>query len=221
MVKAKPTANRDKVGLYTADAVEAIEGLTLGGHLLMALMAGGDYSDGLEGCGGKIAHGLARCGFGDSLLTAFNTRNSNDLHAFLKSWVEDIRDELRTNNHGFLPSCRPKLAESISCQSISLHILEFYVQPVSSFFPAPQNLSVTWRPREIHINRIAEFCVNHLGWEDANALRKTVHFNLWEGVFLQMLISVRPITSVVQIQYLLDFSALGSVQPTDSCHAYR
>ena len=38
--------------------------------MLYALLAGGDYSKGVAGCGPVIALGLARCGFGDDLLSA-------------------------------------------------------------------------------------------------------------------------------------------------------
>ena len=40
-----------------------------GGLILFALLAGGNYDGtGLKGCGGSIAQGLARAGFGDRLI---------------------------------------------------------------------------------------------------------------------------------------------------------
>ncbi|KDR75967.1 hypothetical protein GALMADRAFT_67468, partial [Galerina marginata CBS 339.88] len=152
-------------------------------------MIGGDYSDGLEGCGQKTAHGLVKCGFGDSLLLAINTLDGDNLRTFLNSWICDIRKELISNSRGFLPSCRPQLAASISHEFISPQVIEFYVRPVSSFFPTPGPLPTPWKPGGIRINRLASFCANDLGWKEGTGLRKTFHANLWEGVFLQMLIS--------------------------------
>ena len=42
--------------------------LTQGGLILIGVLRGGDYSSGLANCGITTAHGLAKCGFGDSLV---------------------------------------------------------------------------------------------------------------------------------------------------------
>ena len=47
--------------------------LTQGGLVLIGVLRGGDYSDGLHGCGVQTAHGLAKAGFGDTLLHAART----------------------------------------------------------------------------------------------------------------------------------------------------
>jgi Holliday junction resolvase YEN1 len=62
-------------------------------------------------CFGKtVAHGLAQCGFGDQLLTAYERRNHQDLHLFLHQWRTAINHELHTNTHGFLPHKTPSLS---------------------------------------------------------------------------------------------------------------
>ncbi|EDR01579.1 uncharacterized protein LACBIDRAFT_310609 [Laccaria bicolor S238N-H82] len=143
-----------------------------------------------EGCGEVTAHGLAKCGFGDELLGAFNTLHGEDLSTFLVSWVDSIRNELVSNTHGFLPSRRPALADAIPPNFPPVNVIEFYVQPkTTSFFPSGKLPFAAWKPREIRINKLASFSAKNLGWTDATALRKTFHSNIWEGVFLQMLIS--------------------------------
>ncbi|KAF8952163.1 hypothetical protein BDZ97DRAFT_1880491 [Flammula alnicola] len=57
----------DQYIIYTAGAMP----LTQGGVILFALLCSGDYSDGIEGCSPTTASALARCGFGDQLLSAF------------------------------------------------------------------------------------------------------------------------------------------------------
>ena len=56
----------------------------------MAIMSGGDYSKGTLGCGFSISSALARCGFGDSLLHAFNNMASKDLETYMEQWCKDL-----------------------------------------------------------------------------------------------------------------------------------
>ena len=161
--------------------------MTLGGLLLFALLTGSDYAAGLEGCGELTAHGLAKCGFGDALLTALNTLDEENLTEFLVAWVAGICDELVSNSQGFLPSCQPGLASTIPPEFPPLNIIKFYIQPeMSEAFPS----TLGWKPCESHINKLASFGAQYLGWTNATTLYRTFHSNVWEGVFLQMLISV-------------------------------
>ncbi|KAK6987791.1 hypothetical protein R3P38DRAFT_3229948 [Favolaschia claudopus] len=71
----------------------------------LATMGIPDYwKIGLPKCGMGLAHGLARCGFGDALLGATQTMNDADLRQFLVGWREAVREELATNARGYLKS---------------------------------------------------------------------------------------------------------------------
>lgn len=116
--------------------------LSQDGLILIALLSGGDYSNGVEGCGPQVAAGLARCGFGDSLVAkirslslsitlglqtnggkgsrkASKTRvtlgaaEQAELMQWLETWREDICAELKTNSRGFLKKKSPSLATKI------------------------------------------------------------------------------------------------------------
>src|SRR6266702_1133169 len=77
--------------------------LTRGRLILIGLLSGGDYHQaGLARCGPGIAHGLAKCGFGDELLEATQSLTRDKLPDFLITWCEDLHSELRTNAHGHL-----------------------------------------------------------------------------------------------------------------------
>ncbi|EDR15296.1 uncharacterized protein LACBIDRAFT_320988 [Laccaria bicolor S238N-H82] len=144
------------------------------------------HAAGLKGCGELTARGLAKCGFGDELLTAFNTLDDKNLSEFFVAWVTSIREELVSNSQGFLPSRRPGLAATIPPNFPPLNIINLYVRPeTSKLFP----FSLDWKPCEVRINKLASFGAEYLGWTDASALYKHFHSNVWEGVFLQMLIS--------------------------------
>jgi len=69
-LSSKPgSRDLDQVEVYASDAIEHSDETALmqGGLILIALLAGGDYSQGVIGIGTWIAHGLARCGYGDML----------------------------------------------------------------------------------------------------------------------------------------------------------
>ncbi|KAF9497231.1 hypothetical protein BDN71DRAFT_1588372 [Pleurotus eryngii] len=101
----KGKASKHHVWVYTADAIQGHPGvrLTRGGLILFALLNGGDYHTGIDKIGKVIAHGLAQCGFGDSLLTAYQNRNNQDVRTFLPQWRAEMMQELHTNSKGFLP----------------------------------------------------------------------------------------------------------------------
>src|SRR6266478_4398815 len=73
--KLKDTIGGQEVALYSSHVIEDEDtvGLRRGGFLLIALLAGGDYDDGIPGCGVSIALGLAKTGLGDGLLSALET----------------------------------------------------------------------------------------------------------------------------------------------------
>lgn len=155
-------------------------------------MAGGDYSEGLDGCGETTAHALAKCGFGDTLRAAVATLNEENLRAFKAAWLDEVREELRTNSQGFLPSRKPQLAASMSLRLLSHDILQFYIFPLTSFSPSQDAPDTAfWKPNEPNIHRLAMVCTSHLGWRDGVELQRALHSNVWEGVFFQMLFSVR------------------------------
>ena len=54
-----------------------------------------------------MAHGLARCGFGDTLLNAYRERLAGNWAAFKAQWRADLLQELRTNSRGFLSTRHP------------------------------------------------------------------------------------------------------------------
>ena len=65
----------DEFILFYQPAVQEMVGLSPGGLLLFALLSGGDYDNGVEGCGAVTALGLAKCGFGDQLLASLKNHH--------------------------------------------------------------------------------------------------------------------------------------------------
>ncbi|KAI0087645.1 hypothetical protein BDY19DRAFT_954743 [Irpex rosettiformis] len=144
-IKRHPKVNLDQEGL-----------------ILIALLSGGDYSKGVEGCGPQVAAALAQCGFGDSLVNkirslslsislglqtngtgsrkASKTRvtlgsaEKAELMRWLEGWREELCDELRTNSRGLMKKKTPSLAAKIQQSKWvpDLQVLMAYVNPVTS-----------------------------------------------------------------------------------------
>ncbi|KAJ7783931.1 PIN domain-like protein [Mycena maculata] len=78
--------------------------LTRGGMLLIALLCGGDYNEGITGCGLKSAHAVARGDLGDALLhkALCSTTLTNGFLEFVLSWKEQLCLEFAEDPRGLL-----------------------------------------------------------------------------------------------------------------------
>ncbi|KAJ7121655.1 PIN domain-like protein, partial [Mycena epipterygia] len=101
--------------VYTAESLESTTGVRMsaGGLFLFALLNGGDYHEGIPGCGAKIAHSLAKkvdeIDYGQQLLAILTTDSHLD-GPLLAAWRNEIREELRTNRSGLFNRCYPRVA---------------------------------------------------------------------------------------------------------------
>ncbi|KAJ7826418.1 PIN domain-like protein [Mycena leptocephala] len=158
---------QDEITVYSSESLQKTLGLTRGGLLLLAILGGGDYDTvGLPGCGGHIAHALARCGFGDSLLAACQNMSEDNLQHFLVQWRQDLRIELATNSRGFLRNKQIALSTKIPDTFPSLRVLHLYVRPVTSWSdgfvpPATEN----WTVKLPDLPGLAKYCKEEFGWK--------------------------------------------------------
>ena len=146
--------------VYTSQDIathEDIE-LTTGGLVLIGLLRGGDYDpEGLPGCGLNAAHALARCGFGDTLLDAARTLPREHLPSFLTNWRHEVRQELKTNAHGYMSSKRAKLASSLPETFPDIDILLLYSNPLTSAQTGRGSTTYLW-DREPDLGKLAALC---------------------------------------------------------------
>ncbi|KAI0776802.1 hypothetical protein BD413DRAFT_668950 [Trametes elegans] len=163
--------------------------LTQGGLILIGILRGGDYcQEGLDGCGVAIAHGLAKCGFGDALLKAARTKSRDDLEDFLDGWRDEIRDELRTNSRGYLPRKSPKLSKSIPDEFPNVEVVLAYTIPVTSEAKGPghKNAVVDW-DKEPDLGKIAGLCEMYFEWGIKEIIIKRFRTVLWPSAVLRIL----------------------------------
>ncbi|KAF9228062.1 hypothetical protein BS17DRAFT_772950 [Gyrodon lividus] len=174
---------------YASSSILSVPSVALScsGTILIALLSGGDYIPaGLPGCGQKFATGLARAGFGDSLVKAVKELKGARLEAFLDQWRDEVRAELRANKSGYLPSKKPSLAASFPDDFPSLPVLLSYVDPViSETEPLPKGTNrprpVVWR-NDPDPMRIAALCELYFEWGVKDVIVRRFRTVLWPGV---------------------------------------
>ncbi|KAI9445665.1 hypothetical protein BJY52DRAFT_1315729 [Lactarius psammicola] len=164
--------------------------LTRGGLILISLLSGGDYHPaGLARCGTVIAHGLAKCGFGDDLLKAAQSLTCDELPNFLTTWREDLRGELRTNSHGHLGSKKPSLAKAISDSFPDINVLLLFANPIISATDASARHTHTpprWE-RDPDLGKLARLCELHFEWGLKDVIIKRFRTILWPSIVLRAL----------------------------------
>lgn len=167
------------------------------GLILIALLCGGDYdSVGLRDCGPSVAHALARCGFGDSLVQAARTLSRSKLENFLEKWREDIREELKSNARGFLSTKKIKLARSIDNNFPNIDVLMLYVKPVTSentvlntgdSGPAKcASFDYKW-DKEPNLMKLADLCEQKFEWGYREMILKRFRSLIWGPTVLRIL----------------------------------
>ena len=176
---------------YRASAISthASVQITRPGAILIALLSGGDYIPaGLPGCGKRFASGLARAGFGESLVEAVNTLKGERLDDFLSEWRNQIRVELKTNSSGFLPSKKPTLAASLPDSFPSLPVLLSYVSPITSETERPRHPlpPVLWL-NDPDPAQIAALCELYFEWGVKDVIIKRFRTVLWPGIVCRAL----------------------------------
>ncbi|KIY49867.1 PIN domain-like protein, partial [Fistulina hepatica ATCC 64428] len=191
VLNAEGKDDKQHTKIYRLQDIQSHEdiGLTRGGMILIGLMRGGDYhQEGVVGCGPVIAHGLARCGFGDQLCGAANRLSRDELPAFLDNWRHALREELRTNARGFVGRKHTKLAASISDAFPDINVLLSYTHPITteSMGRTQNNLKLTWS-RDPDLTRLARICEQFFEWGFKELIIKRFRTIIWPGTVLRVL----------------------------------
>ena len=163
--------------------------LTRGGMILIGLMSGGDYQQGgVMRCGITTAHGLAKCGFGDSLYTAATNLSRVQLAEFLVTWRQQLCHELRTNSRGEIGRKQPALSKAIPEDFPDIDILFSYVRPITSESMGRENnnLKLTWA-KEPDLGKLAGLCEFYFEWGYKESIIKRFRTVLWHSMTLRIL----------------------------------
>ncbi|KAK7062098.1 PIN domain-like protein [Favolaschia claudopus] len=210
MYTPKKKTDGDNIKIYTLENIfiSPSIGLTRGGLLLFALLAGGDYDpvrsafsmcldhsvicwQGCPSCGAKTAHAIARGSLGDTLLHAAsqNPVPGAEFAAFLAGWKQDLCQEFLEDPHGLLGRKYKSISQIIADSDFpNVDVIFSYVHPITSYSShhtlPPHH---TWSPATPNVEGIARFCQLRFNW-DAGIIAAKFGKALFPGVALQSLL---------------------------------
>ncbi|KAB8304788.1 hypothetical protein EYC80_004134 [Monilinia laxa] len=158
------------VNAYDAKATKAGKsGLDREGMILVALMSGGDYkTEGIPGCGVKVACEAARAGFGKRLCQI----RREDAAAY-NEWRADLAHELFTNESRFFKTKRRAL--QIPEDFPDRKVLGYYTHPVVSSSAKVERLrkQIVWEG-DINIPKLRHFVADAFEWKGKEGAKKFV-----------------------------------------------
>ncbi|KAJ3963976.1 PIN domain-like protein [Lentinula raphanica] len=186
----KTTGQDLNVNIYKAETIQNDLELSRAGFILIALLLRSDSAAGVAGIGSKTAFGLARCGFGDALLTAYNEFSSapSQLSNVFKQLNLAMAHEIQFDPHAKIGSRSASRADKFRNSQFpsaeNLATLRHFLSP-----PLHQSVSVQWLPRIPDLLSISSFCRDHFNWT-VELTAKRFHNELWPGLIGRMLCSV-------------------------------
>ncbi|KAI0644364.1 hypothetical protein C8Q79DRAFT_971273 [Trametes meyenii] len=171
--------------IVTAQAIKDHPNVSLdrAGLILIALCAGGDYDKGIKGLGTTIAHALARLGYGERLLRAYQSLSPAAFKAWLPRWRADMTHDMHTGARGLLASRYP--SRSIPHDFPPLETLEMYVRP--AIHEGDHGGPVKDRGA-IDLKALAGFCERMFtDWNGREAILKKFRNLVYPGVVMLVL----------------------------------
>jgi Holliday junction resolvase YEN1 len=158
------------VTLYDAKATkEGKSGLDREGMILVALMSGGDYiTEGVPGCGIKVACEAARAGFGKSLCRLSRTDTAG-----LTKWREGLVHELHTNENKLFRTKHKAL--QVPEIFPNKEVLGYYTHPVVSSATKLAKLKedIKW-DGETDVAGLQTFVAEAFGWTHKTGAKKFI-----------------------------------------------
>ncbi|KAJ7727690.1 PIN domain-like protein [Mycena olivaceomarginata] len=169
---------------YSASDITTMLGITREDLILLAILSGGDYSDGLHGCGLTIAMGLGRAGLGMELISGLKGQSHANSLRFLCTWRYSLCAELRTNASGHLPRRYSQLAAAVPADFPDLEVINLYLHPIVAEC-VPAHVLILQPPR---LNVLARFAEDHFGWGDSVGILNHFADHLFPGLVVRDLV---------------------------------
>jgi Holliday junction resolvase YEN1 len=158
------------VSMYDSKVTkEGKSGLDREGMILIAMMSGGDYiTEGIPGCGIKLACQAARAGFGRSLCQL-----SRSDTAGLDAWRNNLAHEIQTNEKGYFRTKHKAL--KIPDSFPNKEVLGYYTHPVvsSSSKIARLKEDIEW-DGEVEILELRNFVAETFEWVNRGGANKFI-----------------------------------------------
>ncbi|SJL16477.1 uncharacterized protein ARMOST_20003 [Armillaria ostoyae] len=168
---------------YIIDVYEQGPQLFSSDLVIITLLAGGDYDDGLQGCGTQTAVDVALTGTGKRLFEAIETSSAEDYPAIAAAWRQELCDLLHSKGAGHLSSHHHALASRVPFEFPKISVLVQYVQPLTSHSNFPASPSAT--PPDISM--LAALCQELFIWGHSMGIIQNFSHHVFPGLAVREL----------------------------------
>ncbi|KAG6853937.1 hypothetical protein H0H87_008181, partial [Tephrocybe sp. NHM501043] len=179
----------DHISIYTSQTFQDHPQvcLTVSRIFLIAILSGGDYSKGLPGCGIKIAHTISlRTTLGEELYTAAHTLPRQELTNYLNTWRKQLKAILLENPGNILGARYPAIAHAISCKFPDLTILQYYVNPSTSFSNDIESINIAelynCSLTQPDLSTMAVWCEKYFSWYSNGSILDRFRSRVWSSI---------------------------------------
>ncbi|KAK0448995.1 PIN domain-like protein [Desarmillaria tabescens] len=132
--------------------------------IMIALLAGGDYDDGIQGCGIQTAVDITLTGIGERLFEALKASTVENYPTIASMWCQDLYAMLDSQGAGRLHSRRHALASHIPLDFPKVSVLIQYIQPLTSQSTGSFTLPAAPVPCPPDIPKLAWLCKELFIW---------------------------------------------------------
>ncbi|OAL32407.1 hypothetical protein AYO22_00429 [Fonsecaea multimorphosa] len=149
------------VSVLDLPRIKDLSGLDPEGMVLVALLSGGDYDEGVGGIGSMLACEIARAGFGSDLLELVRNGGEDGI----REWRERLQFELETNESGYFKTKRKsiRIPDSFPDRKILGYYMNPAVTPSSEVKSLERKWINTW-DGEIDIQALRDYTAEMFEW---------------------------------------------------------
>ncbi|KAK0188740.1 PIN domain-like protein [Armillaria mellea] len=147
--------------------------------VLIALLVGGDYDEGIQGCGTQTAAEIIRTGIGKQLFDALEVSKVDNYPAVASAWHQGLCMMLEGEGAGHLSSRHHLLSSRIPSNFPKASVLIQYLHPVMSGLdglPAAPSLGQPDLPR------LAKTCEELFVWGHLMGIVKNFSYHVFPGL---------------------------------------
>ncbi|KAK0466671.1 PIN domain-like protein [Armillaria novae-zelandiae] len=173
---------------YLIEVYEAGSKFSRNNLVTIALLAGGDYDDGVQGCGIQTATNIAQSSIGERLFDAFDASEADNHAAVASTWRQDLCTMLEKRGAGRLHSRCRSLASRIPLDFPKVSVVIQYIHPITSQSNGPQNLPASVSLRQPNIPLLARLCEELFVWGNSAGIVQHFCDHVFPGLAIRELI---------------------------------
>ncbi|PBK83758.1 PIN domain-like protein, partial [Armillaria gallica] len=162
---------------YLIEVYEAGSQFSCNNLVMIALLAGGDYDDGIQGCGIQTAASIAKSSIGKQLFDALEASEVDSYAAVASAWRQDFSMTLETQG-----AWQRSLASRIPLDFPQVSVLIQYLHPVTSQSNGPNNVPAAPSLNQPNISHLANLCEELFVWGHSMGIIRNFRDHVFPGL---------------------------------------